>query len=149
MNVILYNVTLFVIMFFVSLLFNSMNILAHSIRDIYISYTLLYSSLYMASTMIWAHEIVHYLSMGMINYFVLFVGIFMSIFFSVIMRQQLYIDEKQWMKRMIGHHSTALTTTKQLLKKNVSPDIVNFAKNIVYTQENEIHKMKLYLKQNE
>ena len=125
-----------------------MNILAYTIKDIYISYTLLYSSLYMASTMIWAHEIVHYLSMGMINYFVLFVGIFMSIFFSILMRQQLYIDEKQWMKRMIGHHSTALTTTKQLLKQKLSPEIMNFAKNIVYTQENEIHKMKFYLKQN-
>lgn len=148
MKVFIYNIILFVVMFFVSLFFNSMNILAYNIKDIYISNTLLYSSLYMASTMIWAHELVHYLSMGVINYIVLFIGLFMSIFFSVIMRQQLYVDEKQWMKRMIGHHSTALTTTNQLIKKNISPEVFNFAKNIVSTQENEINKMKIYLKNN-
>lgn len=142
----MYYVILFVVMFFVALFFNSMNVLSNNIKDIYISYTLLYSSLYMASTMLWAHEIVHYLHSKMINYIVFFIGLFMSFFFSFVMRQQLYVDEKQWMKRMISHHSTAVTTTKKLIQKNISPEVFNFAKNIIITQENEIDNMKKYLK---
>ena len=69
--------------------------------------------------MIWAHEIVHYLSMGHFNMLVFSVGIILSISVSILLlRQQLLVDDKQWLRRMIPHHSTALTTTTKLLEKN-------------------------------
>jgi uncharacterized protein (DUF305 family) len=49
---------------------------------------------------------------------------------------------------MIGHHSTALTTTNQLLKnkRHLENDkIYRLAKDIIYTQENEILTMKNFL----
>ena len=136
----------FIVMVIVGMLFNPMNILAYRINDLYISLTLFYSGLLMATNMIWAHEIIHYLSMNHFNMYNFFTGISLSILVSVILRKQLFVDDKQWLKRMIGHHSTAITTTTQLLdnQKNVTDNsyIYRLAKDIVYNQEREILFMK-------
>ena len=53
-----------------------MNLLAFRFNDLYMSLTLFYGGLVMASNMIWGHEIVHYYSMGKYNkqiYFLLVV----------------------------------------------------------------------------
>ena len=60
----------FIIMVAIGMLFNPMNILAYRISDLYLSLTLFYGGLLMASNMIWAHEIVHYLSFGSFNKYV-------------------------------------------------------------------------------
>jgi len=136
----------FIVMVIVGMLFNPMNILAYRINDLYISLTLFYSGLLMATNMIWAHEIIHYLSMNHFNMYNFFTGISLSILVSVILRKQLFVDDKQWLKRMIGHHSTAITTTTQLLdnQKNVTDNsyMYRLAKDIVYNQEREILFMK-------
>jgi Na+-transporting methylmalonyl-CoA/oxaloacetate decarboxylase beta subunit len=143
-------IIMFIVMVIIGMLFNPMNILSYKISDLYISQTLFYSGLLMASNMIWAHEIVHYLSMGHFNMLVFSVGIILSISVSILLlRQQLLVDDKQWLRRMIGHHSTAITTTKQLLKKrhimkNNTP-LYRLAKDIVYNQEREIFFMKTML----
>ena len=60
----------------------------------------------MASNMMWVHEIVHYLTMGHLNILVFCIGIILSIFISIfLLRQQLFVDDKQWLSRMISHHS--------------------------------------------
>ena len=71
---ILYNKHLvqFIVMIIVGVLFNAMNMLAYRISDIYFSLTLLYGGILMASNMMWAHEIVHYLSMGHFNIYIFF-----------------------------------------------------------------------------
>jgi len=136
----------FIVMVIVGMLFNPMNILVYRINDLYISLTLFYSGLLMATNMIWAHEIIHYLSMNHFNMYNFFTGISLSILVSVILRKQLFVDDKQWLKRMIGHHSTAITTTTQLLdnQKNVTDNsyMYRLAKDIVYNQEREILFMK-------
>lgn len=133
----------------VGMLFNPMNILADKITDLYLSLTLFYSGLLMASNMIWAHEIVHYLYMGNFNIVTFIVGIIFSIGVSLLLRDQLFISDKQWLKRMIGHHSTAITTTNKLLKTNdnfkQNPKIYRLAKDLVYNQEREIIFMKSML----
>ena len=105
-------IIMFIVMVIIGMLFNPMNILAYRISDLYISQTLFYGGLLMASNMMWAHEIVHYLSMGHFNMLVFSVGIILSIGVSILLlRQQLLVDDKQWLRRMISHHSTALTTS--------------------------------------
>ena len=52
---------MFIVMVIIGMLFNPMNILAFRYEDLYLSLTLFYGGLLMASNMIWAHEIVHYL----------------------------------------------------------------------------------------
>ena len=140
----------FIIMFLVGIFFNPMNVLAYRLNDIYMSTTLFYSGLLMASNMIWSHELIHYINMRHINLTNFIIGICLSLFIGIfLLRQQLFVDKKQWLRRMIGHHSTAITTTQQLLKDNNNfkddATMYRLAKDIIFNQELEILQMKLLL----
>jgi hypothetical protein len=142
---------MFIVMVLTGMLFNPMSMLAYNIDHLYNSKTLFYGGCLMASNMIWAHEIVHYLSMGHFNTRLFLFGTLLSstiVFF--VLREQLFITEEDWLKRMIPHHSTALTTTNQLLKNREkdlksNPQLFRLAKDIIYNQEREIVLMKLML----
>jgi hypothetical protein len=139
---------LFIVMFIVGILFNPMNILAYSFSDLYLSLTLIYGGLLMASNMIWSHQIVNYLSMGHFNKTIFLCGICLSFFSAFLLRSQLFVSSDNWLRRMIGHHSTALTTTNQLLKNKKyleNENIFRLAKDIIYTQKSEIETMKNFL----
>jgi len=137
---------MFLVMVIVGMLFNPMNILAYRLNDLYLSLTLFYGGLLMASNMIWAHEIVHYFSMGHFNFIVFCFGIILSILISLfILRKQLYVNDKQWLKRMISHHSTALTTSNIIYNKTNNDKIKDLAKSIIDVQEKEIELMKSML----
>ena len=151
MNIQIYNqIILFIVMFFVGLFFNPMNVLSYSSDDLYISTTLVTSSMFMASNMIWSHQIVHFLQTGHFNLCIFIIGIVISLTFAYILRNQLFVTSNQWLKRMIPHHSTALTTTSKLLdnRKDIietNPSLYRFAKDIIYNQEREILFMKQLL----
>ena len=144
----LYNsqMIMFLVMVIIGMLFNPMNILAYRFTDLYLSLTLFYGGLLMASNMMWSHEIVHYLSMGHFNVLIFSIGIILSISVSILLlRQQLLVDDKQWLRRMIPHHSTALTTTHNIYNRTTNPKIKDLAKEIIDTQEKEIELMKSML----
>lgn len=138
----------FFVMVVVGICFNPMNMLAYRFNDLYLSTTLFYGGLLMASNMIWSHEIVHYLAMGHFNFKIFLFGIIFSlVLIFLVLRQQLFVNEKQWLKRMIPHHSTALTTTNKLIKNREQdlkndPQLYRLAKDIIITQEREILLMK-------
>lgn len=137
---------MFFIMVLVGMLFNPMNILAYRVSDLYISLTLFYGGLLMAANMMWAHEIVHYFSMNHFNKNVFFTGIILSIIISMLLlRQQLFVDDEQWLKRMISHHSTAITTSQNIYQKTSNAKIKQLSKDIINTQEREIELMKSML----
>ena len=139
-------IIMFIVMVIIGIFFNPMNILAYRFSDLYISQTLFYGGLLMGSNMIWAHEIVHYLSMKHFNTYVFSIGIILSIGVSILLlRQQLLVDDKQWLRRMISHHSTALTTSHKIYNKTYNPKIKELAKEIIDTQEKEIKLMKSML----
>jgi uncharacterized membrane protein (DUF106 family) len=139
-------IIMFIAMVIVGMLFNPMNILAYRFSDLYISSTLFYGGLLMASNMIWSHEIVHYLSMGHFNISVFLIGIILSISISIfLLRQQLFIDDEQWLRRMISHHSTALTTSHKIYTKTNNSKLKKLAEEIIATQEKEIRLMKSML----
>ena len=138
--------TMFIVMVVVGMLFNPMNILAYRLSDLYVSQTLFYSGLLMASNMIWAHEIVHYFSMRHFHITTFFFGIVLSICISIfLLRQQFLVDDRQWLKRMIGHHSTALTTSHKIYDKTTNNELKKLAKQIIHSQEKEIQFMKSML----
>jgi len=139
-------IIMFIVMVIIGMLFNPMNILAYRFSDLYISQTLFYGGLLMASNMMWGHEIVHYLSMGHFNMLVFSLGIILSIGVSILLlRQQLLVDDKQWLRRMISHHSTALTTSHKIYNKTNNLELKKLAKEIIDTQEKEIQLMKSML----
>ena len=136
----------FITMLIVGILFNPMNVLAYRLKDLYLSMTLIYGGLLMASNMIWAHEITHYFYMGHFNKTIFIFGICLSLFItSILLRNQLFIDDKQWLRRMISHHSTALTTSHKISNRTDNKDIKKLADDIINTQEKEIKLMKYLL----
>ena len=135
----------FIVMIIIGMLFNPMNILAYRLDDLYISLTLFYGGILMASNMVWAHEIIHYLSMGHFNKYIFIIGILLSISLTIILRQQLFIDDAQWLRRMISHHSTALTTTHKIYNKTSNTHVKKLATDIITAQEKEITQMKSLL----
>ena len=137
---------MFIVMIIIGMLFNPMNILAYRLTDLYLSLTLFYGGILMASNMMWAHEIVHYLSMGHFNMLIFSIGIILSIGVSILLlRQQLLVDDNQWLRRMISHHSTALTTTHKIYNKTSNPKLKKLANEIIDAQEKEIQLMKSML----
>ena len=139
-------VVLFVVMFLVALFVNPMNILAYKLDDLYLSTTLVLTSLYMASTMIWAHQVFNYVYKGHFHRKIFGIGLLFSLFFIFLLRSQILVSPKQWLRRMIPHHSTALTTSTQLLKNgHVDDKTYRLAKDIVLTQQMEIDTMKILL----
>ena len=138
------NLILFCVMFLSAFFLNPMNILAYRLDDLYVSVLLIYASFYMASNMLWTHQIVHYLQMGHFDKKVFLVGVLLSLFFVYLMKNQIGIDHKQWLRRMIPHHSTALTSSHKLIKNNRASkkEIYRLAKDIINTQEQEIRLMK-------
>lgn len=136
-------IIMFIVMVIIGMLFNPMNVLVYRFSDFYISRTLFYSGLLMASNMIWGHEIVHYLTMGHFNMFIFIFGIILSICITIfLLRKQLLVNDEQWLKRMITHHSTAITTSHKIYNKTKDPTIKNLSKEIINTQEREIKLMK-------
>ena len=143
-----HQIIMFIVMVIIGMLFNPMNILAYRFSDLFVSLTLFYGGLLMASNMIWAHEIVHYLHMGKLNVYVFFTGILLSIGVSMLLlRKQFYVDDNQWLKRMISHHSTALTTSHNIYNKTKNLKLKKLAKEIIITQEREISLMKSMINQ--
>jgi len=132
----------FVVMVIVGMAFNPMNVLAFRMNDLYLSLTLFYGGLLMASNMIWSHQIIHYINMGHFNKKTFFIGVLLSTIFTVLfLRRQLLVDDKQWLRRMISHHSTALTTSHIIRNKTNNNAVKKLADDIIVTQEKEIKIM--------
>lgn len=144
-NILKYQIVMFIVMTIVGICFNAMNALAFSISHLYFSYTLFYGGCLMASNMIWAHEIIHYLVHNHINIGVFLIGLFLSLCFVFILRQQFFVNDEQYLKRMISHHSTALTTSYKILETTNNPKIKKLSKTIIETQKEEIQYMKSLL----
>ena len=140
-----YQGIMFIVMIIVGVCFNPMNMLAYRFNDLYISLTLVYGGLIMASNMVWAHELVHLLRHGMMNRFVFSVGVCLTILFTLLIREQLLVDDKQWLRRMISHHSTALTTSHKIKDRTENEELKQLSQEIINTQEKEITQMKQLL----
>ena len=145
-SILKHQIIMFIVMVVVGMLFNPMNILAYRLNDLYISTTLFYGGILMASNMIWAHEIVHYLSMGHMNKSLFLIGVLLSVVVSIyLLRNQYLVTDKQWLRRMISHHSTALTTSHKIYSRSSNDRIKELARDIIETQEREIELMKSML----
>ena len=131
---------------FIGVFLNAMNILANKFNDLYFDApTLIYSALFMASNMCILEIIMHYY---MHHKFELYLFIFFCFFFFFcifLLRYQLAVNEKGYLKRMISHHSTAITTSKEILKKTNNLQVADIAQNIINNQKKEINYMKSLL----
>ena len=145
-NILKTQITMFIVMVIVGITVNPMNILIYKLDHLYFSKTLLYGGLFMASNMIWAHEIVHYITMNHFNPNYFLFGVVLSLVIANnLLRNQYCVNEKEWLKRMIPHHSTALTTSYKIYNRTSDPKIKKLANEIINTQKKEIKQMKSML----
>lgn len=70
------------------------------------------------------------------------VGLALVIVNFVGIRKQLFVTPSQYKLGMIPHHSMAIHMSKKLLERNPSPELAEFARNIIKTQDAEISFMK-------
>ena len=79
-----------------------------------------------------------------IQHFTMMFGL--TLVFIYLYRIQFGVDEKNYIREMIEHHSMALLTSKNILEKTKNPAVINFASKILVGQENEIADMQYLLK---
>jgi hypothetical protein len=85
------------------------------------------------------------------QYHVLSVNLYAILFgllamFVYLYRIQAAINDKQYLEGMIEHHSMALLTSEEILKKTDNYDIAKLAKNIISQQTDELRTMRELLK---
>lgn len=85
----------------------------------------------------------HMSSLSLTHYLIL---LFMLTIFIYLYRNQLYIDDKNYLEEMIEHHSMAILTSDEILQKTESDRVKKLAENIITTQEKEIEYMKELIK---
>ncbi len=76
-------------------------------------------------------------------YAILFALLAVFIYFY---RKQIAINDKQYLEGMIEHHSMALFTSEEILKKTDNYDIAKLAKNIISQQKDELRTMRELVK---
>jgi len=101
-----------------------------------------YMSIIMALFMIFLEVIMHDY-----QYHVFSSKLYMLIFFSLALfiylyKKQIAINDKQYLEEMIEHHSMALLTSEEILKKTDNYEITKLAKNIIQQQQDEIKTMR-------
>jgi uncharacterized protein (DUF305 family) len=57
-------------------------------------------------------------------------------------RNQVYIEDKDYLNEMIEHHSMAILTSEEILQKTSSERVKRLAENIISTQKKEIDYMQ-------
>jgi len=81
-----------------------------------------------------------------VNWYVIlaaFLGVFVYLY-----RQQIAINDKQYLEGMIEHHSMAILPSEEIIKKTDNYDVSKLAKNILQTQKDEINTMRELLNKN-
>lgn len=120
-------------------------IMTNKTENIKNSFGKLYLSGIMASLMGIIEVVMYDTSMNTTSW--TYYSILVTILFCLVImyRRQIYIDDKNYLNEMIEHHSMALLTSKEILKKTQNKTIHNLAQNIVKTQQSEINTINLLL----
>lgn len=79
-----------------------------------------------------------------LNWYLILFGLLTM--FIYLYKAQVGINDKQYLEGMIEHHSMALFTSQEILKKTDNYDVTKLAKNIIQTQSDELKAMQELLK---
>ena len=138
-------IIMMVIMFIAGLL-SSMNVWVDKISDIRFHLNDVYMSLLMCS---WC---LVFIGIYYINSNIFLIGLLFTGIMLYFIRNQIFIDESQYINGMIPHHSMAILMSKKLIEKdldrdlNVSRNIKTLSRKIINSQNDEIEFMKLAMK---
>ena len=121
-------------------------IMTNTYKNITFSIGKFYMSVIMAVLMGLLEVLMYDIHMRMIS-----VNYYLSLFFVLcvfiyLYRNQMYIEDKDYLEEMIEHHSMAILTSDEILQKTKSERVKKLAESILTTQEKEIEYMKQLLK---
>ena len=127
--------------FIIQLIFMS-GIMTDSYKNITFSMGKFYISVIMAVLMGIVEVLmvdIHIKTISYVYYLSLF---FVLVLFIYLYRNQVYIDDTEYLNEMIEHHSMAILTSEEILQKTRSERVKKLAENIISTQEKEIEYMR-------
>ena len=119
------------------------------IEHIYLSLTRLYMTLLMIAPM----SVVMLALMGgmyknkRLNVIIIGSSILVFVLALAFLRNQTFIGQRQYMKAMIPHHSSAILTSKYANLQD--PEVIKLSRDIIEAQEREIREMKELLDKTE
>lgn len=117
-------------------------IMTNSYRNITFSVGKFYMSVIMAILMGILEVLMFDIHMNIISVYYYGLLFFMLVLFVYLYRNQMYIEDKDYLNEMIEHHSMALLTSEGILEKTKSERVKKLAENIISTQEKEINYMR-------
>ena len=142
-------IMIMLLIMFIAGLLSTMNIWVDKISDMRFHLNDVYMALLMCG---WSLVL---MGIYYINTSILIIGIIITAIIIYCIRKQIFIDDTQYLKGMIPHHSMAVLMSKQLLEKSnnnynntetkLMSKINKLASHIINTQEDEIKLMKLGL----
>ena len=121
-------------------------IMTNSSENITFSVGKFYMSVIMALLMGLLEVAMYDSHMRVISLYYYLLLFFMLSVFIYLYRNQMYIEDKDYLEEMIEHHSMALLTSDEILQKTKSERVKKLAENILTTQEKEINYMRQLLK---
>jgi hypothetical protein len=127
----------FIIQFFVMSV-----IMTNNVSNITFSLGKFYISVIMALLMGLLEIIMYDTQMKTLNTIYFIVFMFLLVIFVYVYRNQVYIDDEEYLKEMIEHHSIAILTSEEILQKTKSERVKRLVENIILTQQKEIEFMK-------
>jgi hypothetical protein len=121
-------------------------IMTNSYKNITFSVGKFYMSVIMALLMGLLEVFMFDIHMRIISLYYYLILFFILSIFIYLYRNQIYIEDKDYLTEMIEHHSMAVLTSEEILQKTQSERIKKLAENILTTQEKEIEYMRQLIK---
>ena len=121
-------------------------IMTNSYKNITFSVGKFYMSVIMALLMGLLEVFMFDIHMRIISLYYYLILFFMLSIFIYLYRNQIYIEDKDYLQEMIEHHSMAVLTSEEILQKTQSERIKKLAETILTTQEKEIEYMRQLIK---
>ena len=119
------------------------NIMVYSKDHLYNHWNKIYMGLFMASLMglaeLWVMGQHMVNNQALMIYNVIFAVIAISS--AIAIRKQTLVNDSQFLKSMIEHHSSALLMADQVLQKTQDQEIAQLSNHIIQSQSNEINQM--------
>ena len=118
---------------------NDIQNIQHSLSKIYVSSIM---AIIMGILEVFMHSVMT-VSMSKIPFWYYYIPLFSSlVLFLWLYKNQVGVDDANYLNEMIEHHSMALLTSKEILKKTTNPQVKELAETIIKTQTDEIQQMK-------
>jgi len=121
-------------------------IMTNSYKNITFSVGKFYMSVIMALLMGLLEVFMFDIHMRIIILYYYLILFFILSIFIYLYRNQIYIEDKDYLTEMIEHHSMAVLTSEEILQKTQSEQIKKLAETILTTQEKEIEYMRQLIK---